>query len=167
VSRRAAVVGVGLTAILAAGLAAPARSGAQAPPVEEERSLEAVVLPAERSPSPKLPEWAGAVRVAPSRRSAAGASCRADVVREWLRVKCPGETFALSLLGGDSDGVAFWIDAATKEGVALMPLRRGGKHVVQLWKAGTDRTGGFAPQPSLLLQEYWIEGAAAPVLTLL
>ena len=48
-----------------------------------------------------------------------------------------------------------------------MPLRRGGKHVVQLWKRGKDPSGGFAPQPTLLLQAYWLEDAPSPVLTLL
>jgi hypothetical protein len=157
--RRAAV------ALLTVALALPSPSGAEAP--EDERALDAVVIPAERSPSPKLPEWAGATRVRPTRISAAAAGCRVDVLREWLHVKCAGETFALSLLGGDLDGIAFWIEPSTKEGTVLMPLRRGGKHVVQLWKAGKDRAGGFAPEPTLLLQEYWLEGAAAPVLTLL
>jgi hypothetical protein len=152
-------------AVLLVTLAAPSRSGAESP--DEERALDAVALPAERSPSPKLPEWAGATRVRPTRRSAAAAGCRVEVLREWLHVKCAAETFALSLLGGDSEGVAFWIEPSTKEGVVLLPLRRGGKHVVQLWKAGKDRTGGFAPQPALLLQEYWLEGAASPVLTIL
>jgi hypothetical protein len=152
-------------AILVVTLALPSRSGADAP--ADERPLDAVAFPAERSPSPKLPEWAGATHAKPTRRSAAASSCRVEIVREWVEVKCPGDTFALSLLGGDSEGVAFWIEPATKEGVVLMPIRRGGKHVVQLWKAGTDRTGAFAPQPTLLLQEYWLEGAPSPVLTLL
>jgi hypothetical protein len=152
-------------AILAVAFAVSSRSGAEAP--VEERALDAVAIPAERSPSPKLPEWTGATRVRPTRRGAEAASCWVDLVREWARVKCSRETFAISLLGGEVEGVAFWIDQATKEGVVLMPLRRGGKHVVQLWKAGTDRTGGFAPQPALVLQEYWLEGAPGPVLTLL
>ena len=42
--------------VAVAAVAAPARSVAQAP--EEERALDAVTIPADRSPSPKLPEWA-------------------------------------------------------------------------------------------------------------
>jgi hypothetical protein len=161
VSRPAAAIAV-FALVLAA---APAPSGAQGP--AEERALDTAVIPPERSPSPKLPEWAGATRVRPARRSAAAAGCQVDLLREWLHVKCPGETFALSLVGGDAEGVAFWIEPASKEGVVLMPLRRGGKHVVQFWKSGKDSSGGFTPQPSLLLQEYWLDSAAGPVLTLL
>jgi hypothetical protein len=152
-------------ALVAVALAVTSRSGAEAP--EGERAFDTLAIPTERSPSPKLPEWAGATPVMPARRSAGASVCRADIVREWLRVKCARETFAISLLGGDFEGVAFWIDPGTKEGVAQMPLRRGGRHVVQLWRAGKDRAGGFAPEPSLLIQEYWLEGAPSPVLTIL
>jgi hypothetical protein len=87
-------------------------------------------------------------------------------VREWLRIKCAGEAAALSLLGGDVDGIAYWIDPVTKEGEVLMPLRRGGRHVFQLWKPGKDRTGAVVPEPSLVIQQHWLAGARAPVVTI-
>ena len=163
------VVGAGLSApVLAAPDApvAPSASPASPAPSVEERPLEDQPIAAERSPSPKLPEWLAAPSLRPARRSAAAAGCRVYLVREWLRVRCAGETFALSLVGGDAEGVAFWIDPLTKEGEVLMPLRRGGRHVVQLWKAGKDASGGFVTQPSFLIQEHWIEGAAAPIVTI-
>ena len=144
--------------------ATPSRSIADEP--QEERALESVAIPSARSPSPKLTDWTSAVRVRPTRRSPA-ASCRVELVREWLRVRCAGEAFAISLLGGDFEGIAYWIDPTTKEGEVLMPLRVGGKHVFQLWKAGKDRAGAFAPEPTLVVQQYWLEGAAAPTLTIL
>jgi hypothetical protein len=149
-------------AIAAASFVAPARSIADP---EEERALDAVAIPSERSPSPKVADWTTAIRVRPTRRSPA-ASCRVEIVREWMRAKCAGEAFAISMLGGDIDGIAYWIDPATKEGEVLMPLRRGGKHVFQFWKPGRDRTGAFAPEPGLVVQQYWLEGAAAPTVTI-
>lgn len=156
---RAFVIAAGAAALLSSSLAA-----SETP--EEERPLESVAIPAEKSPLPKADEWRAAPRVRPTRRGSAAAGCRAYVVREWMRVRCAGEAFALSMLGGDADGVAFWIDPATKEGEVLMPLRRGGRRVVQMWKAGRDAGGAFAPQPLVVLQQHWIEGAPAPVVTL-
>jgi len=86
------------------------------------------------------------------------------VVRDWIRVRCETETFAISLLGGDGSA-AFWIDPKTKAGEAQFRLRPGGRQVIQLWKAGKDERGGFAPAPAVLVQAYWLSGAA-PVLTL-
>ncbi len=149
--------------LLAATLATPARAGED----DEERALASVTIPEGKSPLPKPTEWPAAPRVRPTRRSAAAAGCRVYVLREWMRLRCPGDPFAMSMLGGDLDGIAFWIDAATKEGEVLIPLRRGGKHVVQIWKAGKDANGGFVAQPTLLLQQYWLEGAPVPVIIVL
>jgi hypothetical protein len=158
-------VALAFTLALAASLVAPSPAAADGDG-DVDRELSAVVLPGERSPSPKLPEWTGAVRVRPTRASPR-AICRAEVVREWLRVRCSVETFAISLLGGDFEGIAFWIDPATHDGEVLMPLRRGGRHVFQLWKAGKDKAGAFTPEPTLVIQEHWLEGAPAPTLTIL
>jgi hypothetical protein len=149
-----------ILSVLALLLIAPAE-----PPVEE-RPLDGAALPAERSPTPKPAEWTAAPRVRPTRLGPAAAGCRAYLVREWMRVRCPGEIFALSLLGGDVEGVAFWIDPATKEGEVLFPLRRGDRRVVQLWKAGRDARGGFSPEPAVVLQEHWLSGASSPVVTI-
>jgi hypothetical protein len=161
--RRSLTLSLTIT-ITVAALASPLRSVADEPP--EERALEAVTIPGERSPSPKMGDWSAAVRVRPTRLGA-GVNCRVEVVREWMRVRCSSETFAISLLGGDYEGIAYWIDPVTKDGEVLMPLRRGGKHVFQLWKAGKDRAGAFAPEPTWVVQEYWLEGAPAPTLTIL
>lgn len=152
-------------AVIGAALLSPTPAASQGTPPDEERALEGSAIPSERSPIPKAPEWSGAQRVRPTRRGPAALACRAYLVREWLRVRCPGEAFALSLLAGDVD-VAFWIDPQTKEGEVMMPLRPGSKHVVQLWKAGRDAGGGFAPEPLCAVQEHWIAGAAAPVVTI-
>lgn len=161
-----AILAVALAALSATALAAPDAPPPPPAPAEEERPLDAVPIPAEHTPNPKLPEWTAAPRVRPTRRSAAAAGCRFYLLHEWLKMRCTSETFALSLVGGDFQGVAFWIDPITKEGEVLMPLRHGDRHVVQLWKSGKDASGGFVALPSVVLQEHWIEGAAAPTITL-
>jgi hypothetical protein len=158
---------VSQTAPAGSAASAPAGSAASAPaPAEEERPLDPASIPAEKSPAPRPGEWTTAIRVLPTRRGPAAAGCRAYLLREWLRVRCPGAPFALSMLGGELDGIAFWIDARTSEGEVLLPLRRGGRHVFQFWKGGKDEAGAFVAQPLLVLQQYWVDGGAAPVVTL-
>ncbi|MFT3776644.1 MAG: hypothetical protein QM820_65740 [Minicystis sp.] len=162
-------------ALVAAAVLAPAPVSSQtaqavAPPLpvpSVERPLTFIPIPADRTSVPKPSEWASAVRVRLTRQGPAAAPCSAWALREWLRVRCATDVFALSLLGGELDGVAFWIDAKTKEGEVILPLRRGGRHVVQLWKSGKDAQGAFAPEPLVLLQQHWVEGEPAPVVTLL
>ncbi len=150
---------------LAAMLASPGPAGAEQSPAEEEEGPLAPVIGADKSPAPKAAEWAKAPRVKPTRRGESAIGCRVYLLREWARVRCPGEVFALSLLGGEI-GVSFWIDPATKDGEVLFPLRPGSRHVVELWRPGKDDKGDFALQAGVILQAYWLEGEAAPVLTL-
>jgi hypothetical protein len=102
-----------------------------------------------------------------TRVSAAGATCNAIRVREWLRIRCASKTFAISLLGGSNEGLAFWIgpEADGQPGEVQFPLRRGDRRVVQFWAAGKDAEGGFQAKPLLVVQEQWVEGEAAPIVT--
>lgn len=151
--------------VLGALVLSPAPASSQGSPPDEEKALDGAMIPAAKSPIPKAAEWGDAPRVRPTRRGPAALACRAYLRREWLRVRCPGEAFALSLLGGDVD-VAFWIDPKTAEGEVMMPLRPGSKHAVQLWRSGRDAAGGFAPEPLVVVQQHWIEGAPAPIVTI-
>lgn len=149
--------------VLAAACLSPAPAPAQAP--EEERPLAEVAWPAEKSPTPKAAEWSTAPRVKPTRASEAAAACRLYAYRGWIRVRCPGEAFAVSLLAGEPD-VAFWIDPKTHEGEVMMPVRPGSKHVAQMWTASKDAAGAFLPVPHFVVQQHWIPGAKAPVVTI-
>lgn len=128
-----------------------------------------VVPGAEKSPVPKHAEWQGAPAVKLTRTSSRASGCVATQVREWLRVRCPHRTFAISLLGGSNEGLAFWIgpEAEGQPGEAQFPLRRGDRRVIQLWEQGKADDGSAVPKPSLILQEQWLDGEPAPTLTLL
>lgn len=147
-------------------------SGAQSAPTEPASvvpALESDVPGTEKSPVPTHKEWQSATRVKLSRTSAAGAGCDATRVREWLRVRCPVKTFAISLLGGSNESLSFWIgpEREGQPGEVQFPLRRGDRRVVQLWtqKAGAD--GSVVPEPSIVIQEQWVEGEPAPTVTVL
>lgn len=161
-----------LAALLAQPSVAPAGPSdpAAAPPKDpkdEEKPLDGDAIPIEKSKSPKATEWATAARVKLTRKGPAAAGCRAHLVREWMRIRCEGQVFAISLLGGSPEGVAFWIGGTAAEpfGDILTPVRRGDRRVFQLWAPGKDAAGMFVPKPMLVVQEQWIEGQKAPIIT--
>lgn len=136
-------------------------------PGDEEKPLDGDAIPAEKSKSPKAAEWLAAPRVKLTRKGPAAATCRAQLVREWLRVRCEGQVFAVSLVGGSPEGVAFWIGGTAAEpfGELLTPVRRGDRRVFQLWAPGKDAAGMFVPKPMLVVQEQWVEGQKSPIVT--
>lgn len=123
----------------------------------------------EKSKPPTAAEWAAGRQVKLTRISPRAATCTALRVREWLRVRCPMPTFALSLLSGSIEGLSFWIgtEADNAFGEVQLPLRPGDRRVVQLWTSRAIEGGGAAVEPQIVLQELWIEGEASPVVTLL
>ena len=123
----------------------------------------------ERSPVPTAKEWQTATPMQLSRVSPAAAGCKATRVREWLRVRCAQRTFALSLLGGSNEGLAFWIGPEEQgaPGEVQFPLRRGDRRVLQFWAQGKDAQGEFVPEPALVLQEHWLPGEESPFISLL
>lgn len=131
--------------------------------------LDADVPGPDKSPVPTAKEWLSATPAKLSRTSQAAVGCDATRVREWLRVRCPIKTYAISLLGGSNENLSFWIgpEKEGQPGEVQFPLRRGDRRVVQFWMAGKDADGNVAPVPSIVLQEQWVEGEASPTVTVL
>jgi hypothetical protein len=48
-----------------------------------------------------------------------------------------------------------------------MPLRRGDRRVVQLWAYGKAADGSAVPEPAVVVQEHWLDGEAAPTVSVL
>jgi len=149
--------------LLLAVLAVPVGPGAAAKP------LSADVPAPEKSAVPTSKEWLAAEPVELSRLSRAGATCVATRVREWLRVRCPIETFAISLLGGSNEGLSFWIggEKEGRPGEVQFPLRRGDRRVVQLWVERQATGGESVIEPGLVVQEHWLEGDPSPTVSVL
>ena len=122
-----------------------------------------------RSKIPTAEEWRTATPVKLSRQSPRAAACATVRVREWLRVRCPMEAFAVSLLGGANDGLSFWIgeDSRGAFGEVQLALRPGDRRVVQLWATRTEASGVAIVEPSIVLQELWVVGESAPTVTVL
>jgi hypothetical protein len=161
-----------LSALRRLGLAAFVAVAAASDPVATPAAPPAALgadLPTEKSPVPSYAEWQSATPVKLSRTSPAASGCVATRVREWMRVRCPQKTFAISLLGGSNEGLSFWIgpDDKGQPGEVQFPLRRGDRRVVQLWTEGKAADGSVVPEPSVVLQEQWLDGEAAPTVTAL
>ncbi len=122
---------------------------------------------AEKTKSPSFDEWAKASKVLLTRAGPAAAPCTAYRVREWLKVRCLGtQPHAMVVLGGDAAEISFWIDKDDRRGGEVqMPMRRGDRRVVQIWAGSTDAAGVFKAKPALIIQEYWLDNLAAPIVT--
>ncbi|WP_437291893.1 hypothetical protein [Sorangium sp. So ce406] len=138
----------------------------------EERPLDAEPFPAEPSRQPTAAEWKTAPRVRLSRAGPAAAGCRAYRMREWLRIRCPELTVsAMSLLGGKTEGVAFWIDPPRggselpRGGEVMFPIRRGDRRVIQILTFGPGYDGPFTLLPAIVVQEQWLDDEPAPTVT--
>ncbi|WP_437683531.1 hypothetical protein [Sorangium sp. So ce131] len=152
--------------------AAPGAPQTAAPDIGEERPLDAEAFPSEPSKQPTAAEWKAAPRVRLSRVGPAAAGCRAYRTREWLRIRCPELTIsAISLLGGKTEGVAFWIDPPRggselpRGGEVMFPIRRGDRRVIQILTFGPGYDGPFTLLPAIVVQEHWLEGDPAPTVT--
>jgi len=161
--------GAPTTALAPSDAPAPAAPATKLPPFESEAFGD------ETSKSPTPEEWKTAKELAPTRRSARADGCHVYRVREWVRVSCPDKvTASMSLLGGAPTGISFWIDPPREGdggklpagGEVQFPVKKGDRRVVQLLTFGKGYEGPFTQLPALVVQELWLEGAAAPVLVL-
>lgn len=164
----------------AATAAATAASSAGARPAQPEpqgpaKPLAAAPPSADKTPPPKLDEWKTAEPVELAHDVAA---CRATRVREWLKIRCDGFPAAgVSLLAGPRDGVEVWVDPR-KEGDSaeimksprpsevIFPLRRGDGRIFQIGQFGPGWDGPIGWNVAYTISEQWVEGEAAPIVTI-
>jgi hypothetical protein len=156
-----------------AATAAPASSAAPAAAPGEGTSLEAAPPGAEVSKAPTAEEWKTASRVKLARNAPA---CSVYLVREWLKIHCSGFPGAgVSLLAGSRDGVQVWVDPSGGEGPdsmtkprdaeIILPLRRGDGRLFQIAQFGEGYDGPIGWNNAFSVSECWIEGEAAPIVT--
>lgn len=126
------------------------------------------------SPSafPRPMEWTQGRWVELPRRSGVHAGgCRVEQLREWLRVRCEGmRVSGITQLGG-APGARYAIEPAGDDripggGEIVVPVRRGDRRVFLLWTFDEGYDGPLTVVPGVVMQEYWLAGAAAPVVVL-
>lgn len=142
------------------------------PPIE---LLEKQTIPTTSSPVPKLDEWKNAIPVDVERGSYASRDCVLIRVREWLKIKCNLAVGAIYQHAGNPEGVAFWvhpkpeiwstIDEANG-GEMIFPLRVGDRRLLQFFVLRRDPCTSVGFEPSVLVDENWIEGESAPTVVI-
>ncbi len=162
------------SASASASAAAAAPAG---PPVREPRPepLEKAAIPEAKSTVPTLEEWKTATVVEVWRRHYRADDCKVLRVREWLKVKCDLAVGAIHQHAGSPEGVAFWIHPKPElyanleeknPGELIIPLRKGDRRLLQFFLLERDSCGGLRFEPSVMVDETWLEGEAAPTVVL-
>jgi hypothetical protein len=123
----------------APGASSPSASaGASASAAPALPTVRGADIPREESKAPEGAEWSQGRRVAATRGSAG--RCELTLLREWLRVRCPGLA-GVGLVAGDTKGVTMRAvghayDDMGADGdataTAVLPLRRGESRIVRL-----------------------------------
>ncbi len=130
--------------------------GSAAPP------LGAVPSTAAASERPSFLDWRSAPDAPEVRVTQPG--CRAQRLREWVRVDCGGHVGA-SLVTGNREGVHFeqQVDRESDSSsfTVVFPVRRGDRRVLELL-----RWSKWAPGvPDVIITEQWLEGDARALIT--
>jgi hypothetical protein len=135
----------------------------------------------ERSAEPRATEWASAPQVAIDRSNpglfaeTTGPSfshCEVRRVREWLRIHCAINTGAVSLLGGNRDGLAIRLDPTRHEewttfpegAEIVLPVRRGDRRVIEWLGIEFGYKGMNSVEPAFVLSEQWASGDDRPII---
>jgi hypothetical protein len=96
-------------------------------------------------------------------------------VREWLKVKCELSVGAIYQHAGNATGVAFWIRPKpdmmmtideVNSGEMIFPLRVGDRRLLQFFELRHDACIGIGYEPSVIVDETWIEGDSGPTVVL-
>jgi hypothetical protein len=127
-------------------------------------------LPDAESPAPNAAEWNRGKRVAPTRGHAA--RCELTLVREWLRVRCPGLVGA-GLVAGSPRGVSvrvlgrLFIDGNRGDvaAVVVLPIRRGEARIVTFNDTSFEYDSAALAEGGVLSVQFRA-GRADPVLVM-
>ena len=166
------VASASVSAAASASANAPVGPPKREPPIEV---LEKQTIPTEKSPVPKLDEWLKARPVEVFRHDYNSANCIVLRVREWLKVKCDMRVGAIYQHSGNPEGVLFWVgpkleiylDIESKNGGEMIfPLRPGDRRLLQFFELRQDPCVGIGFDPSVIVDETWIEGEPGPIVVL-
>jgi hypothetical protein len=131
------------------------------------KAFDAEPFPQEKSSTPKAAEWKEAEEVRLT--NALPRSCRAYRLREWIKVHCSFVTSYITMLAGQRDGVAMFLDRSEWEGGPpqagdlILPVRRGDRRMIEWGTFGDSYDGIGAAMVAFVISEQWVEGEPAPI----
>ena len=126
-------------------------------------------VPDQRSPLPKLEEWAAGLPVQPN---GGALPCTYERLREYLQITCKGAAGAGLFAGSPKDTTVFasgdedgpdgnWIQPVT---VIVVPMRRGEARLFNLIAIGGGGYGAVTASTAGWISVSWLPGSADPVI---
>lgn len=160
------------------GSAKASASASVRPPVApsewaEPQSLASATIPTTTSDKPKRDEWKDAAEVKVLTRTPSAKRCRAQVLREWMRVSCPQVVAGIRQFVGSTKDVELFIYAKDTTnlwaepngGDVVFPLRRGDAYLFQFFEI-SEGYDGFGVSQSMLVDVSWSGGRKAPTVVI-
>jgi hypothetical protein len=160
------------------GSAKASASASVRPPVApsewaEPQLLSSVTIPTTTSEKPKRDEWKDAVEVKVLARTTGAKRCRAQVLREWMRVSCPQVVAGIRQYVGPTKDVELFIYAKSIDnlwaepngGDVVFPLRKGEAYLFQFFEVSSNYEG-FGVSQSMLVDVSWSGGRKAPTVVI-
>lgn len=135
--------------------------------------LAEVTIPTATSDKPKRDEWKGAAEVKVLARSQGAKRCRAQLLREYMRVSCPQVVAGIRQFVGSTKDVELFIHAKEANnlwqepngGDVVFPLRKGEAYLFQFFEVSQGYEG-FGVSPSMLVDVTWSGGRKAPTVVI-
>jgi len=139
----------------------------------EPQLLASVTIPATASEKPKRDEWKDAPEVKVLARTGNAKRCKAQVLREYLRVSCPQVVAGIRQYVGSTKDVELFMYAKDinnmwaepNGGEIVFPLRKGDAYLFQFFELSSEYEG-FGVSQSVLVDVSWSGGRKAPTVVM-
>jgi len=130
-------------------------------------------IPVTSSGKPKRDEWKDAIAVKVLARTYGAKRCKAELLREWMRVSCPDPMGGIRQFVGPTKDVELFIyakDITTlfqdpNGGDIVFPLRKGEPYLFQFFALSWGY-GGFGVSQSVLVDVTWSGSRKQPTVVL-
>lgn len=119
----------------------------------------------EKTKAPTKAEW----KSAPDYRlykNENKSECKAQKLREWLRITCQGWGYAgISVVSGSRDGLDLAIqssDSGSEGAYLVLPLRRGDRRLILFMTQSK-----WSKHPDFFVSEQWLSGDKGPIVSII
>ena len=153
-------------------------SASARPPVSpsewaEPQVLASMTIAGTISDKPKRDEWKAAPEVQVLARTSGAKRCRAQILREYMRVSCPQPMAGIRQFVGSTKDVELFIYAKDIQnlwlepngGDVVFPLRKGDAYLFQFFQL-SDGYEGFGVSPAMLVDVTWSGGRKTPTVVI-
>ena len=106
----------------------------------------------------------------------ATSECKVFLVREWLKIRCESNMGAVFQHSGSPEGVAFWVKPkedlflggfdSPNPAEMIFPLHPGDRRLLQFFTLRHDSCVGVGFEPSVMVDETWLDGEPSPTVVL-